>query len=117
MEMKYHFRVPGFTTATNVAVVLVHIVSSNGSVVCLIFSNLVKYYIRLLIRRLCRLFYEFAADCNGLSLYSVHDNDVLVVRVHSQGRLSLSTDGDKCATAMVNFFFGGGISNKFNIML
>jgi len=31
-----------------------------------------------------------------------------------RGRLSLSTDGDKCA--MVNFFFfGGGMNKKFNI--
>ena len=29
---------------------------------------------------------------------------------HNQGRLSLSTDGDKCA--MVNFFLGGGMKNQ-----
>ena len=30
--------------------------------------------------------------------------------IHCQGRLSLSTDGDKCA--MVNFFLGGGMKNQ-----
>ena len=33
-----------------------------------------------------------------------------------QGRLSLSTDGDKCAMVSI-FFWGGGINRKFNTKL
>jgi len=77
-------------------------------------TGLLKIFVCVYI---CTHFFPFLAFLQTAHYFKVTQADLGPVLKSKQERLSLSTDGDKCAIRHGQFFGGGNEQKKFNIKL